>query len=265
MTSWLFPRDLRYLQGLGAGLLAVGLAAVFLAGCSTPPPPPNGNAGAATGLTPQAAPAAEVSVKPGINESYLKPQQNLDEWVERFERESREIYARREAIENAVGVKAGMTVGDIGTGTGLFIPSFARAAGPKGMVYAVDIVPDFLAFVEKRNREAGRNNVVTVLCTERSVELPEKSIDLAFICDVYHHFEYPQISLASIHRALRPNGDLVIIDFIRIEGVSSEWTLNHVRAGEEVVTREIEAAGFRKVASYRILKDNYMLRFRKGN
>ena len=101
------------------------------------------------------------------------------------------------------------------------------------------------------------------MCTERSIELPENSIDLAFLCDVYHHFEYPQSSLASIHRALRPGGEFMMVEFKRIPGQTSEWTLSHVRAGQEVFTAEIEKAGFEKIREDSLLKDNYVIRFRK--
>ena len=139
----------------------------------------------------------------------------------------------------------------------------SAAVGPRGKVYAVDIVP---AFVERIRTEAAAQNlrnVEAVLCTERSVELPANSVDLAFICDVYHHFEYPRSSLESIHRALRRNGEIFMVEFKRIPGVSSDWTLNHVRAGQEEFTAEIEAAGFEKVEQIDLLKDNYILRFRK--
>lgn len=207
--------------------------------------------------------SGEASVKPGINAEYLKPDLNASNWVERFEREGREIFDQREAIVAAVGVRAGMTVADIGCGTGLFTPRLATATGPRGTVYAVDIVPEFLRLVARRASEAGQRNIHTVLCTERSVALPENSVDLAFLCDVYHHFEYPTASLDTLRRALRKGGEVVVIDFKRVPGVSSEWVMNHVRAGQEVVTAEFEAAGFRKVAEVGLLKDNYLVRFRK--
>lgn len=207
---------------------------------------------------------AKPSVKPGINAEYLKPDLNASNWVERFEREGREIYDQREAIVAAARIRPGMVVADIGCGTGLFTPMLSAAAGSRGKVYAVDIVADFLRLVGRRAEEAGLGNVETVLCTERSVELPAGSVDRAFICDVYHHFEYPADSLASLHRALRRNGEVLLIDFKRVPGVSSEWVLNHVRAGQEVVTAELEAAGFRKVEEVPLLKDNYVLRFRKA-
>jgi predicted methyltransferase len=209
------------------------------------------------------ASVAEKSVKPGINTEYLKPDLNVSNWVERFEKEGREIYDHRQQIVAAAKVRTGSVVADIGSGTGLFTPMLSGATGPKGKVYAVDIVPNFLKLIEERSTQAGLGNVQTVLCTERSVELPPNSIDLAFICDVYHHFEYPQQSLASLHQALRRNGEVFLIDFKRVPGVSSDWILNHVRASQEVVTAEFEAAGFKKIEEIDLLKDNYTLRFRK--
>ena len=209
------------------------------------------------------ASASERSVKPGINAEYLKPDLQASNWVERFEREGREIFDHRDRIVAAARIRPGSAVADIGCGTGLFTPLLAAATGPRGRLYAVDIVPAFLTLVGERAAAAGLGQVRTVLCTERSVELPPGSIDTAFICDVYHHFEYPAQSLASLHRALRRNGEVLLIDFRREPGVSSDWVLGHVRAGQAVVIAEFEAAGFEKVEEIGLLKDNYVLRFRK--
>ena len=216
-----------------------------------------------TGYGQASAATAETNVKPGINAEYLKPDLNVTQWVERFEREGREIYDQREAIVAAARLKPGMVLADIGAGTGLFTPYFSRAVGPKGKVLAVDIVPAFLERIRERAAAEGLANVQTVLCTEHSVELPPNSIDFAFICDVYHHFEYPQSSLASLHRALRPGGEVLLVEFKRIPGTSSDWVLNHVRAGQEVFTAEIKAAGFQQVEELNLLKENYVVRFRK--
>ena len=105
----------------------------------------------------------------------------------------------------------------------------AAKTNGKGKLYAVDITPKFIEHINGRVKEAGLTNVETVLCKEDSVELPPASIDFAFICDVYHHFEYPDDSMASLYEALRPGGEIVIIDFDRIEGVSRDWVLGHVR------------------------------------
>lgn len=208
--------------------------------------------------------AQEASVKPGINDKFLDPKLNVEEWTKKFETESREIFHLREQIVTAAGVKPGMAMADIGAGTGLFTLHFARAVGAEGKVFAVEIAKNFLAHIKARAANASAANVQTVLCTEKSVELPEASIDLAFICDVYHHFEYPQATLATLHKALKPGGELVVIDFKRILGVSSDFIMGHVRAGQEVFESEITAAGFEKIGEVKeLLKENYFVRFRR--
>jgi ubiquinone/menaquinone biosynthesis C-methylase UbiE len=211
-----------------------------------------------------ALPAQEQSVKPGINDAFRKPDLKVEEWAERFETESREIYQHREAIVKAVGVKPGMTVADIGAGTGLFTFLFAQAAGEGGKVQAVEIAGKFLEHIRAGAARRKLGNVKTVLCTDRSVGLPEASVDLAFLCDVYHHFEFPKDSMTSLHKALKPGGEVVLIDFKRIEGVSGDWVLGHVRAGQEVFEKEIVECGFEKIGEVTdLLKENYFVRFRK--
>ncbi|MEE8142648.1 MAG: methyltransferase domain-containing protein [Planctomycetota bacterium] len=206
----------------------------------------------------------EKSVRPGINKSFLDPDLDVNEYLQRFETEDREIFAHRDEIVKTINLKPGMTIADIGSGTGLFVVPFAKAVGQQGKVYAVDIAPGFIQHINKLVKEERLENVVPVLCKEDSVELPIESVDIAFICDTYHHFEYPNSTMASLCRALRPGGQVVVIDFHRIEGVSSDWILSHVRAGEEVFTAEIEAAGFREGQPTRqFLQQNYILRFVK--
>jgi predicted methyltransferase len=206
--------------------------------------------------------AQEKSVRPGINKPFENP--DVKEYVGKFETESREVYAKRQEIVRACGLKPGLAVADVGAGTGLFTRLFARAVGPAGKVYAVDIAPRFVEHVEKTCKEAGLKNVQGVVCTPTSVELPENSVDLVFVCDTYHHFEFPQRTLASIHRALRPGGRIVLVDFHRIPGKSSLWILFHVRAGQEVFVKEIETAGFKQTGEEKFLKENYLVRFVKA-
>jgi len=210
-----------------------------------------------------ALPAArEQSVSPGINRHYENPV--WQQWVYTFESPGREIYAKRQAIVAATGVRPGMTVADIGAGTGLFTRLFSPRVGPEGKVYAVDISRSFVENILRTCREQGLNNVQGIVNTPTDVGLPADSLDLAFISDTYHHFEYPASMLAAIHRALRSNGRLIVIDFRRLPGSSSQWVMQHVRAGRETVIEEIQAAGFRFVADRPVLSSNYFLEFAKA-
>jgi len=207
-----------------------------------------------------AASAQEKSVKPGINDPFQNP--DVKDFQAKFEGESREVSARREKIVAACKLKPEMVVADVGAGTGLFTRLFAKEVGADGQVYAVDIAPKFLEHIQKTSREAGLRNVTPVLCNQDSVDLPPSSIDLAFVCDTYHHFEFPHRTLASLHRAIKPGGRLVVLDFIRVPGKSTDWVLNHVRAGQDVVEKEIAGAGFEKADEVKdLLKENYLIVF----
>jgi predicted methyltransferase len=213
-------------------------------------------------LLPAGLAAQEASVRPGINDSFRDP--NVEEFQGRFEIESREVYAQREAIVEACGLLPGMTVADIGAGTGLFTRLFSPKVGQDGRVIAVDISQRFLDHIRDRSRELDQPNVDTLLCDPDSTRLPDSSVDLAFVCDTYHHFEFPQKTLASLYRALKPGGRLMVIDFRRVEGVSTDWVMTHVRAGQEVFEAEIEQAGFKKVSEKTdLLRENYLLVFEK--
>ncbi len=205
---------------------------------------------------------AREGADPDINRPYLDP--DYAQWLERFERPGREVYDRRAAIVLASGVTPGMRVADIGAGTGLFTLLFAHRVGPSGKIYAVDIARNFLDNIARRATSQGFTNITTIVNNQTDTRLAPGSIDLAFISDTYHHFEQPRALLASIRRALRPGGALVVIDFERIEGNSSPWVLGHVRAGKAAVIAEIEAAGFRLAADEKLLKENFFLRFTKA-
>ena len=209
--------------------------------------------------------AQTSSVMPGINDSYLKEGLIVADWIERLGREGREVYDNRQAIVDRLDLKPGMDVADIGTGTGVHLPFLASKIRPNGKAYAVDIVPKFITHIDEQAKLNEWSNVETVLCSERSVELPPASIDVAFICNVYHHFEYPNDSLASIHSALREKGRIILIDYKRIPGTSADWMMNHMRAGQAVFEKEITAAGFTKTREITdLFTDNYFVIFTKN-
>jgi len=210
--------------------------------------------------TPSAA--QKKSVRPGINKSFKNP--NVKTFIGRFEKDGREAYDRRREIIKACKLKPGMAVADVGAGTGLFTRLFSDAVGPKGKVYAVDVAKNFLKHIDRTAKVEKRTNITTILCDQQSTNLPPNSVDVAFICDVYHHFEFPHKSMRSIHRALKPGGHVVLIDFHRIEGKSSKFILGHVRAGKNVFVTEVKRAGFRVVEDRKdLLKENYFVRFVK--
>jgi len=206
-------------------------------------------------------PAEEQNVNPDINRHYQNPE--FERWLTTFESPGREVYDRREAIVEALALEPGMVVADIGAGTGLFTLMFSPRVGATGLVYAVDISRIFIDNIMRRARGQDMTNVIGIVSNQKDTRLPPASIDIAFICDTYHHFEFPQTMLASIQRALRPGGRLVIIDFRKQPAVSTAWVMSHVRADKLVVTDEVTRAGFRLFADRDILTQNYYLEFEK--
>ncbi len=207
-----------------------------------------------------------TSVRPGINQNFLDPQLDVQQWLDRFETESREVFHARHDVVAACGLEPGNFVADVGAGTGLYTQLFAQQVGSEGWVFAVDIAPRFLEYINERTEDAGLENVTSVLGRFDSVTLPPNSVDFVFICDTYHHFEFPAETMRSIHRALRTGGRMAVIDFERIPGKSRAWVIDHVRAGKSDVIDEITRAGFTlsRTANVPALKENYFLIFAKS-
>lgn len=206
--------------------------------------------------------AQEKSVKPGINDAFRNP--DVKEFQGKFETESREVFVRRKEIVAACAIKPGQVVADIGAGTGLFTRLFADAVGKDGRVVAVDIAQKFLDHIQISSREAGLKNIETRLCAADSTALEPESVDVAYICDTYHHFEFPRKTMTSLHAALKPGGRVILIDFRRVEGKSTDWVMGHVRAGQDVFEEEIVRSGYRKVREEPdLLSENYFVVFEK--
>ena len=207
------------------------------------------------------AEAQEKSVRPGINDPFRDP--DVEDFIGKFEIESREVFTRRAEIVAACAIQPGQTVADIGAGPGLFTRLFSPKVGVNGRVLAVDISRKFLDHIEATTRQAGLRNVETRLCQPDSTGLPPHSVDVIFICDTYHHFEFPTKTMQSAFDALKPGGRMVLIDFRRVAGKSTDWVMTHVRGGQEVFEAEVTAVGFQKVKEPLPLKENYLVVFQK--
>jgi ubiquinone/menaquinone biosynthesis C-methylase UbiE len=203
------------------------------------------------------APAAqEKSVSPGINKSYEKP--DLKKSIERFESKDRDVVKSRDAILAACALRPGMDVADVGAGTGLFTRPFASKVAPGGKVFAVDINETFLRHIAATCQERKIANVTTVLGTEASANLPRQSVDLVFLCDTYHHFEFPQKMLASIFEALRPGGRVVLVEMHKRGSMAG-----HVRMDKKTAVAEFAEAGFTLIDERDLGTTQYLARFEK--
>jgi ubiquinone/menaquinone biosynthesis C-methylase UbiE len=160
-------------------------------------------------------------------------------WLDRPAREQ-EVQPDR-ALE-LIGIKPGMIVADVGAGSGFMTMRLARLVSPGGMVYTNDLQPSMLQLLEHRASTKHVANMKFVQGTDKDVRLPAAAIDLALLVDVYHEFWYPQEMLRSIRRALKPNGQLVLLEY-RKEDPKLPIHPNHKMSVSEVRT-ELEAEGF---------------------
>lgn len=132
------------------------------------------------------------------------------DWLERSERENEENPTR--AIQ-LLKFEKGMTVADVGAGSGYYALRIAKQVGPEGKVYANDIQPEMLAILKRRMRQEKVTNVEPVLGTEQDPKLPAGSCDVILMVDVYHEFSHPQVMLQKLREALKETGRLVLLEY----------------------------------------------------
>jgi predicted methyltransferase len=166
----------------------------------------------------------------------------------------------RELVE-AMGLKRGMSVGDVGTGIGYMVPFLSRRVGPNGRVFAEDIFDDYLAMARMTAESQHLNNIVFLKGTEKDPKLPENSLDRVLVLDVYHHFDFPESMLAGIHKALKADGRLVIVEYYKNEtAMPNGRALTHIRLNKPDVIKEVEANHFHLVSESEHIPDvQYML------
>ena len=207
--------------------------------------------------------ASQNQVDPAINERFRNP--DVEELQGSLEREDRNVYRARHAVVAALGLEPGDDVADVGAGTGFLTRLMAAQVGPEGRAYAVEIAPEMVAHIVTTSRKEGLDNVVGVLGTDTTTNLPPDAVDLVLVCYVYHHFEHPEESLGSIRQALRPEGRLVVIDRERIRGITEDRLYDdHLRAGKGTFTDEILDAGFELEKDLPpLVADSYVLFFKK--
>lgn len=162
------------------------------------------------------------------------------DWLERPEREKEE---NPEGALDAIGLRPGMMVADIGAGTGYMSLRMAKRVAPSGRVYANDLQPEMLQMLRANAEAAKISNVETVLGAVDDPKLPKDALDLVLLVDVYHEFSEPQKMLRRIRETLKPDGRLVLLEY-RKEDPKVPIRPEHKMSVAEVKA-ELEAEGFK--------------------
>ncbi len=196
---------------------------------------------------------------PHTMEEMHKLHQNSAAYIALLDDPARDAYQKPHDVVMALGLKDGERIVDLGSGSGYFTLRFARHVGVSGRVYAVDVNPDMVVHLNRRVRDATLDNVRTVLAAPDDPLLADASVDRVFICETWHHLENHPQYLAKLAKALRPGGQIVVIDF-----KASETPVGPpmpMRVARETVVTEFERGGFRLVKEYDLLPHQYFLVF----
>jgi ubiquinone/menaquinone biosynthesis C-methylase UbiE len=198
--------------------------------------------------------------KPRDHEAMHRLHQDKKAYIAMLEDPGRDAYQKPREVLLALGIREGEAIADIGSGSGYFALRLAERAGPTGRVYAVDVDPDMVRHLNRRVRDAGLDNVRSVLADPDDPLLEDASVNRFFICDTWHHIEDQAKYLALMKRMLRPNGEVVMIDFKKEATPMGPPLEMRIARGDLV--RQMEGAGFRLAAEHTFLPYQYFLVFR---
>ncbi|MFQ5956567.1 MAG: class I SAM-dependent methyltransferase, partial [Candidatus Brocadiales bacterium] len=171
-------------------------------------------------------------------------------------------WQKGEEVMRLLGIKEGDVVADIGAGSGYFAFLMAERVGEEGLVYAEDIQQGMIDFMADKIERSGAQNIKLILGEPEDPKLPENSLDLAIMGNVYHEVENPVTLMKDIYKELKPNGRLVIIDWSPMKP-SPIGPPIEVRVHEHDLTREAEEAGFYMIRRYRSWPYHYFVVFKK--
>jgi arsenite methyltransferase len=187
--------------------------------------------------------------------------QDTPAYISFLEDPKRDAYQKPQQVIQALNLRQGEVVADIGAGSGYFSFRLAQHVGPTGRVYAVDVAPDMILHLNRKIRSTGVQNVVTILADANDPLLPDASVDRFFICDTWHHIEKQTQYLSLMKKMLKPGGQIVMIDFQKKElpvGPRVE-----MKIAREDLIRQMESEGFELIKEHTFLPYQYFLIFQQ--
>jgi SAM-dependent methyltransferase len=187
--------------------------------------------------------------------------EDAEAWAEQFDDPSRDEWQRPEAVLDFIGLAPDALVADLGAGTGYFAMRLARRV-PRGRVLANDIEPDMVRYLGERAAKEGLENVVPVRGSPEDPALPE-AVDVAFMCNVYHHLEDPEGYFRRLAAQLRPGGRVIVVDFEKDAPSDVPGPPPELRVARDVLVADLARAGFELVrADGDVLPHQYIVELR---
>jgi arsenite methyltransferase len=171
----------------------------------------------------------------------------------------RDVYQKPQEVLAALDIKPGEIIADIGAGSGYFTFRLARHVSERGKVYAVDVSPDMILHINRAIRDLKVTNVVSILADPDDPLLPVASVNRFFFSDSWHHIENQTKYLSLMKKLLKPNGEIVMIDFHKKETPSGPPLT--MRIAREDLIKQMESNGFRLTKEHTFLPYQYFLVF----
>ena len=189
--------------------------------------------------------------------------ERLEGYLAMLERPERNEFQKPDQVMAALALKKGERVADIGAGSGYFTIPVAKAVGPEGVVWALDIEPFMVDTVEKRARENKLGNVKPLLVEKDDPKLPAGGVDTILMVDTYHYVKNRVEYAKKLRAGLAPGGRVVIIDYIPKTWEVRPWgPLPHNQFPKETVDAEMAAAGLKPVKVHDFLTEQYFVEYR---
>jgi len=187
---------------------------------------------------------------------------NVMEYLDRLDRPERDQEQKPAEVVEALGLKPGMSIADLGAGSGYFTHRFVEAVTESGKVYVIDVEPEALKYVEERLVHMHRSYTADfILARPDNPKLPVESVDIVFICNTYHHLEDRSTYFRNVKSALKPGGRIAIVDYYH-DARSGElgFPKKHL-IPRDIVIEELTAAGYTLVKEETFLPKQYFLQF----
>ena len=187
---------------------------------------------------------------------------DIHQYLEHLDRAERDTDQQPDKVVEALSLKPGLSVADIGAGSGYFTRRFIRAVTEKGKVYAIDIEPDMLQYAKDTiARMPAPSTVEFILAQPDNPHLPPQSVDLIFLCNVYHHLDHRSAYFGNVQSALKPGGRIAIIDFYHDARSGDVGFPRKHLVPRDTVVAEMADAGFQLTREHEFLPKQYFLEF----
>ncbi|MDP3093109.1 MAG: methyltransferase domain-containing protein [Nitrospira sp.] len=187
---------------------------------------------------------------------------DIKQYLEHLDSTERDRYQKPAEVIDALRLKPGMAVADLGSGSGYFTRRFIEAVTETGMVYAVDVEPEMLAYAKESVIHMHTAYTAEfILAQPDNPKLPYESVDLLFVCNTIHHLENRSKYFRDLRSSLKPGARIAIIDFYPDERSGDLGFPKHHLVARDTVVQELAAAGYQLAHEHSFLPKQYFLEF----